>query len=88
MTKLKGKFLPKDYQLSLFDKMHNLKQKQMTIKEYIEEFYKENIREGYVEDNPNKVVGDINGLIFDIQDEMNLLSPNYVEDVYQFSLKA
>jgi hypothetical protein len=37
MTKLKGKFLLKDYQLSLFRKMHNLKQKQLIVKEYSEE---------------------------------------------------
>ena len=30
----------------------------------------------------------INGLRFEIQDEMNLLSPNLVEEAYQFSLKA
>ena len=30
----------------------------------------------------------INGLKFEIQDEMNLLYPNSMEEVYLFSLKA
>lgn len=87
VTNLKGKFIPKDYQLSLFIKMKNLKQKAMTIKEYNEEIYKVNIRTRYVEDNPKKVAKYINGLRFDIQEEMNLLSPNFVEETHQFSLK-
>jgi hypothetical protein len=44
VAKLKAKFMPKDYQINLFMKMQNLRQKGMTIKEYIEEFYRLNIR--------------------------------------------
>jgi hypothetical protein len=86
-TKLKGKFLPKDYKLYLFRKMQNLKHKQLTVKEYTKEAYKVNIREGYVEDNPERVSSHINELRFEIQDEMSLLCPSYVEEAYQFSLK-
>ena len=49
-TKLKGKFLPKYYMLSLFRKMQNLRQKSMTVREYTEEFYKVNIISGHTED--------------------------------------
>ena len=38
VTKIKGKFIPRDYQLSLFTKMKNLRQKLMTIKEYTKDF--------------------------------------------------
>ena len=44
VAKLRGKFLPSDYQLSLFRQMHNLRQRLMTVKEYTKEFYKVNIR--------------------------------------------
>jgi len=44
VVKLRGKFLPKDYQLTLF------RQRFMTMREYAEEFYKVNIRVGYVEE--------------------------------------
>ena len=54
----------------------------MAIKEYTEEFYKVNNREGDMEDNPERVAKYINGSIFEIQDEMNLLSPNSVEEAY------
>jgi hypothetical protein len=33
-AKLKAKFMPKDYQINLFRKMQNLRQKGMTVKEY------------------------------------------------------
>jgi hypothetical protein len=44
VSKLKEKFMPKDYQINLFRKLQNLRQKGMTVKEYTEEFYKMNIR--------------------------------------------
>jgi hypothetical protein len=44
VAKLKDKSMPKDYQINLFRKMQNLRQKGMTVKEYTEEFYRMNIR--------------------------------------------
>jgi hypothetical protein len=43
VANLKAKFMPKDYEISLFRRMHNLRQRGLTVKEYIEEFYKLNI---------------------------------------------
>ena len=40
MAKLKGKFLPEDYQIALHRQVQNLKQKPMTIKEYTKDFYR------------------------------------------------
>jgi hypothetical protein len=47
ITKMKAKFIPRDYQITLFRRMQNLRQKLMTVKEYTEEFYKLNIRVGH-----------------------------------------
>ena len=41
-----------------------------------------------MDDNPERVAKYINGLGFEIQDEINLLSPSFVEEAYKFSLKA
>eukprot|EP00253_Pinus_taeda_P007008 PITA_07008 len=38
--KLKGKFLPSNYQQTLFRQMKNLRQRALTVKEYTKEFYK------------------------------------------------
>ena len=43
IAKMKAKFIPRDYQISLFRRMQNLRQKLMTVKEYTEEFYRLNI---------------------------------------------
>jgi hypothetical protein len=40
VAKLKAKFIPKDYQINLFRKLQNLRQKWMTVREYNEEFYR------------------------------------------------
>ena len=50
VSKLRGKFLPGDYQLSLFREMQNLQQRVLTVKEYTEEFSKVNIRVGQIQD--------------------------------------
>jgi uncharacterized protein YjbK len=60
----------------------------MTVKEYTEEFYKLNIRAGNQESDDEKVARYMNGLRYDIQDEMSILTIRTVEDAYQMDLKA
>ena len=60
----------------------------MTVKEYTEEFYRVNIRAGQFQDTPEKTVRYVNGFKLEIQDEIGLLSPKTLEDVYQMALKA
>ena len=47
VTKLKAKFIPVDYEIELFKRLQNLKQKDMTMKDYREEFYKLTIQFGH-----------------------------------------
>ena len=54
----------------------------MSVREYIEEFYKVNIRVGYVKYTAKKVDKYVNGLRMDIQDEISLLTPRIVEEDY------
>jgi hypothetical protein len=66
IAKMKVKFIPRDYQISLFRRMHNLRQKLMSVKEYTEEFYRMNIRAGHHESNDEKVFRYMNGLRYEI----------------------
>jgi hypothetical protein len=88
VAKLKAKFIPKDYQINLFRKLQNLRQRSMTVKEYTEEFYRLNIRTGQREKDDEKVVRYINGLRYEIQNEINMMTVRKVEDTYQIALKA
>ena len=54
VAKMKAKFIHKDYQITLFWRMQNLRQKLMTVKEYTEEFYKINIRACHQERDDEK----------------------------------
>lgn len=54
VAKMKSKFFPKDYQLTIYKQMPNLKQKIMTVSEYTKEFYNMNLREDYVEDTARR----------------------------------
>jgi len=87
-AKLKEKFLPKEYQIMLYRQVQNLKQRGMTVKEFTEEFYKLNLRAGYVEDTPEKTARFVNGLRGEILDEISILSPRTLDEAYQFALKA
>jgi hypothetical protein len=88
VEKLKAKFIPMDYQINLFRKLQNLRQKGFLVKEYTEEFYKLNIREEHRENDEEKVVRYINGLRYEIQEEINMMTMRMVEDSYQVSLKV
>jgi hypothetical protein len=88
IAKMKDKFIPKDYQITLFQRMQNLRQKLMSVKEYTEEFYKLNIRAGHHESDDEKVAKYMNGLRYKIQDEMSMMTIQMVEDAYHMDLKA
>jgi hypothetical protein len=60
----------------------------MTVKEYTEEVYKINIRVGHWESDDEKVVRYMNGLRYDIQDEMSMITVRTVEYAYHMALKA
>eukprot|EP00253_Pinus_taeda_P005411 PITA_05411 len=87
-AKLKEKFLPKDYEIMLYQQVQNLKQRGMTVREFTEEFYKLNLRAGYVEDTSEKTARFVNGLRGEILDEIGIFSPQTLDEAYQFALKA
>ena len=62
VKKVKKKFPLTNYQVGLLRKMQNLKQKDMTVKEYIEEFYRLDIKSGHVDEDVEKIARYINGL--------------------------
>jgi hypothetical protein len=88
IAKMKAKFIPRDYQIMMFRRMQNLRQQLMTVKEYTEEFYKLNIRVGDRESDDEKVARYLNGLRYDIQDELSMTTIRTIEDAYQMALKA
>jgi hypothetical protein len=85
---MKPKFIPRDYQINLFIRLHNLRQKGMAVKEYTEEFCRLNIRAGHMESDDEKVSKYINKLRYDIQDEISMVTIRNVEDAYNIALKV
>ena len=86
VTKLKAKFIHANYDLELFKKLQNLKQKDMTMKDYTKEFYKLTIQSWHRELSKDKVARYINGLRINIQYEVGMLNISSVEDAYQYAL--
>jgi Mg2+ and Co2+ transporter CorA len=87
VAKMKARFILKDYQINMFRRLHNLRQKILSVKEYIEEFYRVNNRAGQKENEDEKTTRYINGLRYEIQEEINMMSVSKVEDACQATLK-
>ena len=62
VANLKAKFILKDYQINIFRRLQNLRQKSLSVKEYTEEFYRLNIKDGQKENEDEKTTIYINGL--------------------------
>jgi hypothetical protein len=60
----------------------------LSLKEYTKEFYKLNIRARNRENDEEKVAMYINGLRYEIQDEISLVTMRTIEDAFQIALKA
>ena len=60
----------------------------MTIKEYTEEFFKQSMRVGQIEGIVERVARYVNGLRFEIWDEIILLNLKTIEYAYQSSLRV
>eukprot|EP00253_Pinus_taeda_P022992 PITA_22992 len=88
VDKLKGRFLPRDYQIALHRQVQNLRQRGLMVKEYTEEFYRVNLRARYTEDTAERTTRYVNGLRMEILDEISILSPNNTEEAYQSAIKA
>ena len=54
VEKMRAKILPKYYQLILYRQVQNLRKRLLTVREYTKEFYKVNLRAGYVEESVEK----------------------------------
>ena len=76
-----------DYEIQLHQKRQNLKQRDLDISSYTEQFQKLCTRSHVAEDENLKVVRYLSGLKWNIQEEMTLLSPTTVHQCYQLVIK-
>ena len=58
------------------------------MREYTKEFYKVNLRAGYVEESAEKPARDVNGIRTDIQEDISMISPITMKEAYQCALRA
>lgn len=86
ISKLKCKFLPKDHQVQMFKRLQNLRQREIDIKSYTEEFYKLSLRSSHHENEDEEIARYVGGLRLNVQDELVLANPRSVEDCYQMAI--
>lgn len=88
VARLKAKFLPTDYHQRIFRDCQNLRQKERTVSEYTDEFFKLTIRSERVEAKEETVARYINGLSYAIQDELVVQHVTSVDEAYQLALRV
>ena len=79
---IKSQFMPKDYQLNLIRQLQNLRHNTMTVKEYTAEFFRLSIRARHTQGGLERVDRYINGLRYDIHDEISRLNLKTVDDAF------
>ena len=82
VSKMKNNFLPKDFEVQMHKKMQGLKQKDLDVKAYTNEFHKLSMRSGFEEEEVVKVARYLGGLKFSIQDEFVATNPRSVKECY------
>ena len=87
VTLIKEAYVPKDYEILLHKKRQSLRQKEMDVSSYIEEFHKLTMKSKLVEPECVKLARYMQGLRMNIQDKLNLCSPNTVQKCFQFALR-
>ena len=60
----------------------------MSVKDYIEEFYKLTIKSSHRELSKEKIAQYVNGLRLNIQDEVGIMKIESIEEAYQYALKG
>ncbi|XP_059068892.1 uncharacterized protein LOC131859313 [Cryptomeria japonica] len=85
---IKAKFMPTDYETQIIKRFDNLKQKDLDVESYTEEFHKLIFKANHHEDEKEKVARYLNGLKFSIQDEMSMVIPRTVDECFQMALRA
>jgi hypothetical protein len=88
VANMKAKFILKDYQINMSRRLKNLRYKILSMKEYTEEFYRLNIKVGQKENEDENTTKYINGMRYEIQEEISMMSVSTIEDGYQAALKA
>lgn len=88
IAEIKRVYVPRDYEVQLHKRRKNLRQKEMDVCAYTEEFQKLSIKSKKVEDESERVARYLNGLRWKIQEELNLLCLDTVHKCYQLALKV
>ena len=88
VAKIRDNYLPEDYEIQLHKKRQSLKQKDLDVASYTEEFQKLCLRSKVQEEESIKVARYLGGLKWSIQEEISLWTPTTVHKCFQLALKV
>ena len=81
-SEIKRQFVPKDYEVLIHQRLQSLRQKDLDVGAYTEEYHKLTLRAKIPENEKQKLSRYLNGLKYSIKDELILFNPKSVHQCY------
>ncbi|GLJ27819.1 hypothetical protein SUGI_0545980 [Cryptomeria japonica] len=88
LAKVRESYIPEDYENQLHKRRQNLRQRELDVSGYTEECQNLSLRSKVMEDESIKVARYLNGLRWNIKEELSLLCLSTVHKYYQLALKV
>ena len=86
-TEIKKQFIPDDYEVLVHKKLQNHKQMDLDVSTYTQEFHNLTLRAKVYETEKKKLARYVNGLKYNIQDELTLITLGSVHQCFNMALK-
>ena len=86
-AEVKKQFVPDDYEVLINQRLQNLKQRDMDVSGYTQEFHNLTLRAKVNETSKQKLARYVNGLKISIQDELTLINLESVHQCFNLALK-
>ena len=85
--KIRKQFIPEDYEVLVHKRLQNIRQRDLDVSTYTQEFHNLTLRAKMYETEKQKPARYINGLKYSIQDELTLITLGSVHQCFNMALK-
>ena len=81
-AKIRKQFIPEDYEVLVHKRLEDLRQRDLDVKTYTQEFHNLTLKAKMYETKKKKLARYVNGLKYSIQDELTLITSWFSTSVF------
>ena len=86
-VEIRKQFIPEDYEVLVHKRLQNLKQRDLDVSTYTQEFHNLTLKAKMYEKEKQKLARYVNGLKYSIQDELTLITLGSIHQFFNMALK-